>query len=190
MSIISEFCASVREVVSFGSKLQREQRKEIQTVVGALADELTRSIDLLRIYLDGIRASDFRHRLVPYLRDSGSKLLTSFHEFEVCTGLYELKDRFKGLFDPVGAAVSMDNKSTIIRLIEDLARGERKILDDMDETFSVLRDFADRLDVARDEQEECVVKSDLLGEIRAMKVELGNKKENIKNTARAIIDNL
>ena len=172
MGIISEFVSSVREVVSSGSKLQREQRKEIQSVVGILSDELLRAISLLEVYLDGIKVTDFRSILSPYLRDASGKIYTSFREFQVCAGLYELKDRFKSLFDSVGASVSLGNKGTIVKLIDDLSQGERLVFDDLDETFSALRDFADRLDTASDDREEEEVKSELLTEVRAIKADL------------------
>lgn len=190
MSIISEFLSSVREVISWGSTLQREQRKEIKTVVGELADELQRSIDILTIYLDGIKSSDDKFRLGTYLRDGSNKVFTSFKEFQVCAGLYELKDRFKGVFDPVGASLGIGNKGTIVKLIYDLSSGERMIFDDLSETFNTLRQYADKLDNAKDESEEKNIKGDLLSEVRAMKIELKNSKDNIKTTARAIIDGL
>ncbi|MDD2898039.1 MAG: hypothetical protein PHI31_04935 [Desulfuromonadaceae bacterium] len=190
MSIISEFISSVREVVSFGSKLQREQRKEIQTVVGTLSDELLRAVNLFDVYLDGIKSTDFRSRLSPYLRDAGSKIFSTFREFQVCAGLYEIKDRFKGLFDPVGASVNLSSKGTIIKLVDDLAQGERMIFDDLGETLNVLRSYADRLDAAATDSEEEIIKSELRIEVNAIKVDLENKRTSIKNTARSIIDSL
>lgn len=181
MSIISEFISSVREVVSWGSNLQREQRKEIKTVVGELADELRRSINLLFIYLDGIKKDDDKNRLASYLRDGDNKVFLSFKEFQVCAGLYEIKDRFKGIFDPIGASVSFGKKGTIIRLIDDLANGERMIFDDLSETFNALRQYADKLDSVKDEEEEKNVKSELLSEIKAIKIDLNSSKNNIKS---------
>jgi hypothetical protein len=190
MSIISEFISSVREIVSVGSTLQREQRQDIQTIVGELADELQRSIDLLNIYFDGIKGSGDNNKLAAYLREGSNKVFTSFQEFRVCAGLYELKDRFKGIFDPVGASVGMGNKGTIVRLIDDLAYGERMVFDDLSDIFDTLRQYAGRLDSAQNETEENKIKDALLSEVQDFKNVLGKNKEDIKNTARAIIDGL
>jgi len=190
MGIVSEFLSSVRDIISWGSTLQQGQRKQIQAVVGELADELGRSIDILILYLDGIKASDDRARLTAYLREGSGKVFASFREFQVCAGLYELRDRFKGLFDPVGASVDMGNKGTLLRLIDDLSHGERLIYDDLGGAFETLRRYADRLDNAQDPSETARITDALLIEVRAMKIDFNNSRNNIKNTARAIIDGL
>jgi len=190
MSIISEFISSVREVVSWGSSVQKNEQKEIIEIVGELSDELNRSIDLLNIYLDGIKTNKEKDDLVSYLRTGKDTVFTSFREFHVCGGLYGLKTKFSGLFSASGASVNMFNKGTIERLIDDLSGGERMIFADLNDTFEELRGYGDRLDNTFDENEIEEIKGEMLTFVRALKVDLSASKKNITNTARAIVDAL
>ena len=188
MSIISEFISSVREVVSWGSSVQEKEQNEIIEIVGELSDELNRSIDLLNIYLGGIKTNKEKDDLVNYLRTGRDTLFTSFREFHVCSGLYGLKTKFSGLFSASGASVNMSNKGTIERLIDDLAGGERMIFSDLNDTFEGLSGYADQLESSFDDNEVERLKSEIVTFVRALKVDLSASKNNITNTARAIVD--
>lgn len=188
MSIIAEFISSVREVVSWGSSVQEKEQKEIISIVGELSDELNRSIDLLVIYLNGIKANREKVELVPYLRTGRDTLLRSFREFHVCGGLYGLKTKFDSLFNPSGMSVNMFNKGTISQLIDELAGGERMVFDDLNETFETLGSCADKLDNSIDETLDDEIMNELISYVDALKVELSANKKNISNTARSIID--
>jgi hypothetical protein len=60
-------------------------------------------------------------------------------------------------------------KSTIIRLIDELAQGERMIFDDLGETFNTLGNFSNRLDNIQYVSEEQTIREELLSEIQALK---------------------
>jgi hypothetical protein len=188
MSIISEFISSVKEVVSWGNSVQEKEQTEIIAIVGELADELNRSIDLLGIYLAGINPNKDRAELVEYLRRGQDTILQSFREFQVCGGLYGLKKKFAGLFSASAASVNLFNKGTIERLIDDLAGGERMIFADLNDSFTTLRDFADRLEGAPDDITIESIHTELAAYVRVLRVDLASSKQNITNTARAIVD--
>lgn len=135
MSIIGEFVKSAKDFIVAGPKLNRSSRAEIRDAVGKLADQLDASVVMVQAYLQNSRTFSNDRDLVQHLRQARSKLLQTYHEFRICQGLYEIRDRFAQVFDPVRASVSVGHGRRIRSLIDSLTAGERGIIDDLKALF-------------------------------------------------------
>jgi hypothetical protein len=191
MSIITEFLTTGKDLLSWASKLQRTQQEQILSIVGGLADELSRSITLLTVYLDGIRGMPDEH-LPGYLRTGRQKVLQSFREFQICGGLLTLKNRFGSLLDPSTLSVNAGNIGAMSKLVDQLAGGERMIFDDLEQIFAELDDFAARIEdgQARSVGEADVnrIRSELADRVDGIKEQLRQANRQITDTARSIVD--
>ena len=144
MDIFSLFTSTFKKVIAAGPKINAEERRRIQEVVGELGDTLGDSLSLTIIYLSHARhARD--HEFADHLAHGRERLRQSFHEFKVCGGLYNLRDRFKQLFNPTKYAVDMSRMQEIDYLITDLAHGERTVIDFLGDLTEWMSDEADAL---------------------------------------------
>lgn len=129
-------------------KLNAKQRQEIRDAVGGVADELVRGLDLVAQRIEASkRIAESKHARVElreYLGKSALKLGQSFSEFKICRGLREKRDHFTQLFHPVRFTVRRQNVTKVARLLQELERDERMIIDEVGPLFRKLRVEAGR----------------------------------------------
>ncbi|NQV14281.1 hypothetical protein HQ531_02400 [bacterium] len=189
MGIVTDFGKAIANIVSFGSKLNRDQRSEIRKAVGELADELDRALRIAQFYLEGVKNIKDPIDISSYLRNGQGTLMDTYNEYKVCDGLYELHDRFDQIFDPVKLSVSIGKIKNIHQLIHNLSVGERFIIDDLDSLLDTMLDLANELSNANiDDQADIVkkIKTTLKLEIS----EIGDHRKSIKRAMREIFDNM
>lgn len=162
-------------------KSNRALRTEIRDIVGSIADELERGIDLVILYLKGAKNITNKAEFRKYLVSGREKLFELHSEFKICRGLRELRDRFKQWFDPTKHAISWGNQKEVIGLIREMEVDERLIIDE-------LGDFWPKLDKAIQGLNRSNDKWKLLRLIDEEIESLEVKKKKIKRTARQVID--
>jgi hypothetical protein len=162
-------------------KLNSKQRQEIRDVVGELADELDRGLQLVKFRVDGaIRiatsSSSPPGELDAYLAESEVKLSNSFSEFKICRGIREKRDHFAQLFHPAKASIRTENIGKVERLLGELERDERLIYDEVGPLLNDLR-VAARADATcfPEAAENCLSK-------------IAKRQKQIKKLARKIHD--
>jgi hypothetical protein len=187
-SIFKSLLEATKAIVAGASKLNRKEREEIRAVVGELLDTLCDSLDMTIIYLNHTKhARD--HELVDHLMGARSALNHSFREFKVCGGLYNLRDRFSRILDPVRATVDIRRIGEIGFLVNDLACGERNILDYLEGTGTWMRENADKLanlppgSAAWDK-----AKKSLLADLQSQISVLQDMRNDLKRDVRHLID--
>ena len=187
--VIKSFVDAVTSIAAVGKKTNADCRKEIRTVVGELADELERALDLSDSFLRGARFSKDNAELVSYLQATNNKLMSSFYEHHVCAGLYSLADRFKQVFDPVRFSVNISSYREIQNLIVTLSQGERAVLDDLQDMIRKLDDAAFKLHSATPDQQENQ-RLFVLSVVEAGRIEISGYRNEIKTLRRQIIDKM
>jgi ElaB/YqjD/DUF883 family membrane-anchored ribosome-binding protein len=189
--MIDGFWNAVRNIVTFGANANRTARKEIIGNVGSLADQLETSIVMVTSYLQNARTIDSPKELASYLLAARSKLLQTYHEFRICQGLYEMRDRLQQLFDPARYSIRIGKMTHITKLIDALATGERGILDELSGLFDKVESVAKRLDaVSSDGKKALRERAALFETIENQVTELNRLKERVRTTQRRIVDNL
>jgi hypothetical protein len=192
MPILKDFFSAVKEIISSGAQLNRKLRKEITQTVGELGDQLEASIVMVNSYFLGRKSIAGTEELVEYLRNARGKLLQTYHEFHICQGLYELRDRFhKQFFDPTRAAVTMGRKNQIGNLLNSLAAGERGIIDDLTALFDKVDAEVNQLEkLSKNPAQELAQRRKLDRLIEREMKKLNNERAKVKTAVRSIIDNL
>jgi hypothetical protein len=111
-------------------KANGDARNEFIAVVSSLAAELEEGLTLVEIYLRGARHIQTLPEASQYLLSAQEKLLKFHSEFKICLGLRTLRDRLNRLFDALPAAVELGQKQEIDRLLYELGKDERMVLDE------------------------------------------------------------
>jgi hypothetical protein len=144
MDIFSLFTGTFKKIVAAGPKVNAEERKRILEVVGELGDTLRDSLMLTIIYLSHAKhARD--DEFADHLANGRSQLRESFREFKICGGLYNLRDRFGQVFNPTKFAVDIGRMQEMEYLINDLAHGERTVIDFLGDLTEWMSDEAEAL---------------------------------------------
>lgn len=138
MPTLEAFFSAARSIVTLGAQTNAANRAEIRNVVGGLADQLDRALALADAYLGGALVIKDRRELEIYLVGSYSKILQDFHEYKVCSALYQLADEFKQVFNTKRLSVSVGELAEMKLLIERLRDGERAVIDSLDATMQRL----------------------------------------------------
>ena len=159
-------------------KVNRELRAEIRDVVGTIADELQRGLDLAILYLRGAKNIKDEAELRDYLNSAQQKLLDYHSEFKICRGLRDLRARFNELFDPTKHAIEWGNKGEVISLIYELEKDERLVMDELSGLWQNLNTALSQAN-GRESLHRAIDES-----IASLEV----KKNKIRESARKVID--
>ena len=193
MSLAGIFGLLVETAKSFamaGPKLNREQREQIREVVGELLDTLTDSLDLTIIYLNHAKHAR-PDELVAHLADARWKLNQSFREFKICGGLYNLRDRFRALVSLPKLAVNAQRVDEIVHLVNDLADGERSVLDFLEGRTRWMNSKADALAKLKPGSVGWnKARGELLKELNAEVDAIEEMRDGLKRDVRHLIDRM
>lgn len=189
MGVLGDFHAVVKDLVKAGPGINAAARKEIRQVVDALGDDLETALDITIIYLRTGAATSDANNLVEHLADAPAKLLGHYKEFKVCEGLYGLRDEFKQVFNPKRWALSIKDFWRVPSLVNDLANGERSILDDLRGMVQELTQHSDKL---RARRANALSRKRTVGTVhkrlRKMISDLEGQKETLRASVRVVTD--
>ena len=185
---LGEFVGVAKDIVKAGPKINATARKEIRQVMGALGDDLENALDVTILYLrTGAGIADAK-KLAEHLDNAPAKLLGYYKEFKVCDGLYGLRDEFKQVFNAKRLALSITNFFRVPNLVNDLASGERSVLDDLRDMLDELTKLAATLRSQSGPRQRAAVLP-VVRRLREMIGDLEQRKKSIRNSVRAIADN-
>ncbi len=187
MKITQQLIDGLVSIIKIGPKLNRQQREEIRTITGELGDELQRALKMVVMYLEKAPRISEDQAYSDYLSNATAKLLNAFNEFEICSGIYGLHDRFNQAFDPVKYSVNLGSMNKIHDLIDSLSDGERMVIDGMDKLSEDLREMAWEFDAASDEDKEAMrkqINTFIKSSIRSIE----SDRKNIKRTVREVLN--
>ena len=190
MGLITSFLESAKAVVTLGASVNRSNRQNVISIVNDLHGELTRGLFLTDSYLRGVKNAENFSTLSTYLRDAETKLMHTFLEHHVCAGIYGLRDRLSGVFDPAQHSIDMNTKDQVIKLIHELSNGERMIIDDVQDMILAFREFADELDAASSDMDKVRIRDDINNAVDINMAKVGEAMKAVKKAARQIIDKL
>ncbi len=185
-NIISDLMKSLQEVISAGREENADQRQKIRDIVGELGDQLNRAFLLVDIYLDGAKPIRDRHQLAAYLWSAHEKLRASFNDYQVCSGIRQLADEWKQVFDTTRYAVAIGQADRLYALIEALEFGEGMVLDDLDDTRLKCSQFADKIDSMADD-EFPAARKELFQFIQEARDHYSDRRNEINETIATII---
>lgn len=191
MGVLGDFHAVAKDVVKAGPAINAAARSGIRQVVGALGDDLETALDVTIIYLRAGAATSDATKLGEHLADAPAKLLGYYKEFKVCEGLHGLRDEFQQVFNAKRWALSIKDFWRVPSLVDNLASGERSVLDDLRDVVQELAQHSDKLRAsgssrARPKAAVAAVHDRL----RAMISDLEKKKKAIRTSVRAVADSL
>jgi hypothetical protein len=189
MPTLEAFFSAAKSIVTLGAKANAENRAEIRTVVGNLADQLDRALALADVYLGGALVIKDPKELETYLVASYTKIMQDFHDYKVCSALYQLADEFKQLFSSKRLSVSVGELAETKALIERLRDGERAVIDSLEAIMQRLSNLGVELGSAGPRKVPTVRRqiSIAVGEGRA---QIANHRKHVKTLARRITDNM
>jgi hypothetical protein len=187
---LAQIVKELKSLVVAAAKLNQKERQEIREVVGELLDTLCDGLDMTIVYMNHAKhARD--HELVEHLLHAREVLRRSFSEFKVCGGLYNLRDRFSRIFDPVRASISVGHIKEIGYLVNDLACGERSILDFLEDRGIWMTEQADKMaSMTPGSTEWQRARTKLLADLQSHIAVLQDKRNELKRDVRHLIDNL
>jgi len=186
MKITQQLIDGLVTIIKIGPKLNRDQREEIRTIVGELGDELQRALKMAIAYLEKAPRINEDQAYSDYLSNSTSKLLSAFNEFEICSGIYGLHDRFNQAFDPTRYSINLGSIQKVHDLIDSLGDGERMVIDGMDKLTEDLREMAWEFDAASDDDKE-VIRRQINTFIKLSIGSIESDRKNIKRTVREVL---
>lgn len=189
MGIINDYVRAVISLIRVLPKMNKEKREEIRRIVGALGDELERSIEMCQVYLNGAIQISNKEEFVHYLQNAPKKLSNAFKEYRICSHLHELNDRMEQVFNSTKLAVRLGKVSTINELLSHLQYGERSIIDDVDELLRSIDNILIELSNAPKNQVEGIMNEAKLLIIDG-KNDLWAKKMKLKETVRIVFDSV
>lgn len=178
------FIEAAKSIISVGTTTNAAARREIREVVGKLGDELDRALSLADSWLVGAKFCGDDVALARYLADMDGKLMGSFMEHQVCAELYHLADKFDQLFDPTRFAVSLAHHMEIPRLIGELKKGERVVLDDLTDIVDQLRDSSSRLHAG------VMTRGQVLEGVERHREQVGRYRKSIRQERRDLLEKL
>jgi hypothetical protein len=107
MKITQDLIDGLVTLIKLGPKLNGKQREDIRKIVGELGDELQRALKMSIIYLEKAQRISDDQEYSTYLSNATGKLLSAFNEFEICSGIYGLHDKFNQAFDPARYSINL-----------------------------------------------------------------------------------
>jgi len=126
-------------------KLNRENRKIIRETILLLQAELERALTMAMYYLDGASRIKEKQELIEHLSLAPQKLLESYNQYKICSGIYGLADEFKEAFTSLPGALDIQSIESVKSLITSLAGGENMVVDGLRNTTLLLADCANEL---------------------------------------------
>jgi len=186
------FQSLAKDIVKAGPKINANARKEIRQVVGRLGDDLETALDVTILYLRAGMAQSDAKKLADHLDGAPEKLLAYYKEFKVCEGLYGLSDEFKQVFNPKRWAISIRNFWRVPNLVNDLASGERSVLDDLQDVLKELAEDSRKLRAPKSARasEKAVTVTAVQDRLRLRIQDLEQQKATIRKSVRKVTDNL
>ena len=187
MPTLEAFFSAAKSIVTLGAKANAENRAEIRSVVGNLADQLDRALAWADVYLGGALVIKDPKELETYLVASYPKIMNDFHEYKVCSALYQLADEFNQLFSTKRLSVSVSELAETKVLIERLRDGERAVIDSLEAILRGLSNIGLELGTSGPHKVPTVRKrvSLAVGEGRA---QIAEHRRHVKTLTRRITD--
>ncbi len=186
MKIAQDLIEGLVSIIKLGPKLNNQQRAEIRKIVGELGDELQRALKMSIMYLEKAPRISDDQGYSDYLSGATGKLLNAFNEFEICSGIYGLHDKFNQAFDPAKYSVNIGNIQKVHELIDSLSNGEQMVIDGMDKLTEELRNMSWDFDSATGEDKEAI-RTQINTYIKLSINSIESDRKSIKNTVREVI---
>jgi hypothetical protein len=189
MPTLEAFFSAAKSIVSLGATANANNRAQIRTIVGGLADQLDRALVIADVYLAGALVIQDSKELEAYLLPGYSKVMQDFHEYKVCSALYQLADEFSQVFDTKRLSVSMGEMSEIRELIDRLRDGERAVIDSLDAIIQRLYNLALELQSAGP-RKALTVRRRVSSAVEESRTQIASQRKQIKAIARRINDKM
>lgn len=186
MKIAQDLIDGLVTIIKLGPKLNGEQRAEIRKIVGELGDELQRALKMSIMYLEKVPRIADDQEYSNYLSNATAKLLHAFNEFEICSGIYGLHDRFNQAFDPAKYSINLGSIQKVHDLIDSLSNGEQMVIDGMDKLTEELRNMSWEFDAAIGEDKEAI-RTQINTFVKLNINSIESDRKNIKSTVREVI---
>ncbi len=185
MSTVEDIKKALFDLVTSLPKANKECRKEIRDIILQLESELERSYTLAIIYLEGTYRIKPDFELIDHLANAPIKLLDTFNQYKICAGIYGIRDNFNQIFDPSRFAIAAGKSQRIALLLNDLANGERMIIDMLRSTTDMLNEAANDLRILSGsdfEERRAQLHSRVALEVNELKNLIKSVRAAVKNT--------